>query len=190
MFSQLGPLFKTVFRAAEHADARLEIRREEKENGRKKGEDESTQDDTSALWEDSTNVSVSALRTFLIEFLQKQGADASAPVNAPESPAQTTPEPAPPVSPIAARAVKAYGAMSAQNSPPPVLPPAIETPKAPEQTDLASLLESEEIRQIHRLIAELDSLARGGIESLSIQLDGKTFLDAVEDAVRLQKGNS
>lgn len=186
MFSQLGPLFKTVFRATEHADARLEIRREEKENGRKKHEDDSAEAEESALWEDSTGVSVSALRTFLIEFLQKN--------NAPIEGVQTetvsvtpTPQPAAPVSTVAARAVKAYGAMAAQNTPH-AAPPVPQTPAPePSEGDLASLLEANEIRQIHRLIAELDALSRSGVETLSIQLDGGTFLDAVDAAVRLQK---
>jgi hypothetical protein len=141
------------------------------------------------LWEDSTGVSVSALRTFLIEFLQKHNAGDSAPDVEAET-VTLPPQAAAPVSSVAARAVKAYGAMAAQ-TPPPIVPPAPQAPpENPAETDLASLLEAAEIRQIHRLIAELDGLARNGVESLSIQLDGRTFLDAVDEAVRLQKSGA
>lgn len=188
MFSQLGPLFKTVFRATEHADARLEIRREEKESGRKKNDRNEAEEDTGALWEDSTGVSVSALRTFLFEFLHKNNAPEPASDIA-ESIVTMPPLQTAPVSSVAARAVKAYGAMAAHNHPAPP-PPVLQAPPEQPPEDLASLLEANEIRQIHRLIGELDGLARLGIDSLSIKLDGRTFLDAVAEAIRLQKNGA
>lgn len=195
MFSQLGPLFKTVFRAAEHADARLEIRREEKENGKKKDSETAEDSDPNLMWEDSTSVSVVALRSFLMEFLQKQNPDLSA------APLQTTRTDTPPLgtlipefeepppfqaarvtSAMAARAAKAYGA-SAE-----IMPSAapILQPQDPMTTlSDADLLESAEIRLMHQLIKDLDVLARRGVESLIIQMND-TFLDSVHAAVRLQ----
>lgn len=186
MFSQLGPLFKTVFRTAKQTDARLEIRREEKEQGRKKEADDTPEEESSALWEDSTAVSISALRAFLMQFLQKHRAPAPASSITTDIPAPQAQTPAP-VSTVAARAAKAYAAIAAQNTPVAPPPQTLQTPTETPETDLGSLLEAEEIRQIHRIIAELDTLTRTGTESLSIQLDGGTFLDAVEAAVLLQK---
>ncbi len=193
MFSQLGPLFKTVFRSAEHADARLEIRREEKENGRKKQDEQAEDDSTNALWEDSTAVSVIALRAFLIEFLKKNNAgDVPAmteAVNEAEdlTAIETVPPPAP-VSSVAARAVKAYTSMTTQNAytPPPVATPP-ENPNNP-NADLASLLAADEVRTIHRLIGELDTLSKNGVETLTILMNG-TFLESVSEAIRLQKSS-
>lgn len=193
MFSQLGPLFKTMFRSAEAADARLEIRREEKESGRKREGDEETIPDNNDLWEDSTSVSVTALRTFLIDFLRNQNGHDTTPDLAQQQqdlpnidmPAEEVQPPAP-TSTIAMRAAKAYGAMAAQNTPPAPLQP----PQPAGEENLADLLESDEVRQIHQLIAELDDITRKGIESLKIELEGRTFLEAVATAIHAAKESS
>jgi hypothetical protein len=194
VFSQLGPLFKTMFRSAEAADARLEIRREEKESGRKReGEEDSVSDDNT-LWEDSTGVSVTALRAFLIDFLRHQGggdfiqSQQSVLLGMEAIEEITIPAPVTPTSTIAARAAKAYGAMASQNAPtqiPQASPPQFKTG----DENLADLLQSDEVRQIHHLITELDIVARTGIESLTIELNGGTFLDAVANAIRIARGH-
>lgn len=187
MFSQLGPLFKTTLRQAESADTRLEIRRDEKnEDGRKRDYGESD-DDTSALWEDSATVSVEALRTFLIEFLKTRGLESQeTQEKIPESVLPPiTPEYRPPVNSTAARAVKAYAASSA--SAPgfhPPQPPAPETQAA--GPDLASLLRADELRTIHVLIGELDRLARSGVTMLTIE-KADSFLESLVAAVTAQK---
>lgn len=184
MFSQLGPLFKTTLRQAEKSDTRLEIRREEKENPGRKDEEDSGAEETSALWEDSTAVSVEALRTFLIEFLKTRG-DHPSQNSMPDQEAGYTPTPEyrPPANNTAARAVKAYASTAGQVSAPP--PPAEEEP---EQTvDLADLLKADELRTIHVLIHELDMLSRSGVQTLVIE-KADTFLEALVQAVRLQKG--
>lgn len=192
MFSQLGPLFKTTLRQAEQADTRLQIRREEKENQGKKDDAEESAEETSALWEDSTEVSVGALRTFLIEFLKSRGDSVP---EAPELQGENTsimsgltPESRPPVSNAAARAVKAYSSMQAQNYGP---PPVVETASEPqaEEVDLVSLLAADELRTIHVLIAELDILARKGVQMLTIE-KADSFLQALVEAVRVEKAKA
>jgi len=183
MFSQLGPLFKTTLRQAEKSDTRLEIRREEKESQGKKQDFEEESVDTSALWEDSTEVSVEALRTFLIEFLKTRGDDTGGGATAQPSAASATPAaPAPTVSPVAARAVQAYASTASHT---------VHAPPEPEMEeeetgDLADLLKADELRTIHVLIHELDVLARRGIGTLTIE-KADTFLEALVQAVRLQK---
>jgi len=183
MFSQLGSVFKTTFRQAESTDARLEIRREEKENSGKKKDQEKDAADDAALWEDSMQVSVAALHTFLVEFLKSHGAplpqeELAVSVEAVNEHA----EPRGPVSSVAARAVKAYTAMAPTTSAP--MPPV--TNEAPVEVNPADLLSAEEIRTIHSLIADVDGLAKAGHQTLSITMVG-TFLESLVQAVRLTK---
>jgi hypothetical protein len=192
VFSQLGPLFKTTLRQAEQADTRLQIRREDKEDQGKKQEFEETAEDTSALWEDSTEVSVGALRTFLTEFLKSRGdttaeADPTQPENS-SIMSGLTPESRPPATNAAARAVKAYGSMQAQNYGPPPTPVPTPEPEA-QEVDLVSLLAADELRTIHVLIAELDILARKGVQTLTIE-KADTFLEALVAAVRAEKAKA
>lgn len=189
VFTQLGALFKTTLRQAEQADTRLQIRREDKENQGKKDDPEEAPVDTSALWEDSTEVSVGALRTFLLEFLKGRGEAA------PEAEAiidentsimsGLTPEYRPPVTNKAARAVKAYSSLQTQNyGPPPVVAAAPAEPSG--DVDLVSLLQADEVRTIHVLITELDQLAQKGIQTLTIE-KADTFLESLVMAVRAEK---
>ncbi len=187
MFSQLGPLFKTHLRQAEHADARFEIKREDKNDQGKKQEFEE-KEDTTPMWEDSTQVSVEALRTFLLQFLKTRGEPTPEENNLvdPNSIyAGLSPEERTPASPTAARAVKAYATMAVYShteQPPP--PPS--EPQKEEPVDLADLLRSDELRTIHVLIAELEQLSRRGLQVLTIE-KADTFLEALVQAVRLEK---
>ncbi len=192
MFSQLGPLFKTVLRQAESADTRLAIRRDEKQDPERKQDFDQPPEEESSFWEDSTSVSVEALRTFLIEFLKTRGND-DGPATKPQAQTPVTPTAPPPgtnVSPRAAQAMKAYGAMAAQtHEPPPETPydPAPdESSYEAESGDLADLLAADELRTIHRLIHELDLLARRGITMLTIE-KADTFLESLVAAVQLEK---
>lgn len=181
MFSQLGPLFKTHLRQAESTDARLAIRRDEKQDQGKKDDEAPTEDQTSSLWEDTTSVSVEALRTFLIEFLKTRGETvAESSVKDEVSAPSITPEERKPASPRAAAAVRAYSAMAGQTH---YVPP---TEEPAEEVDLVSLLKADEVRTIHILIDELDQLGRKGVQTLTIE-KADTFLEALVQAVRAEK---
>lgn len=183
MLSQLGSVFKTTFRQAESTDARLEIRREEKENPGKKKEREKDGTDDAVLWEDSMAVSTTALHSFLVEFLKSHGAPLpqEEPVVLSEA-AIDRHEHRAPVSSVAARAVKAYTAMSPTHSSAPIA----QTPIDPATVNPADLLDAEEIRAIHTLITDVDALAKAGIQTLNITMVG-TFLESLIEAVRLTK---
>lgn len=190
MFSQLGPLFKTHLRQAEHADTRFEIKREDK-NDQGKKQDFEEKEETAPMWEDSTQVSVEALRSFLLEFLKTRGEPTPEENNGvdPNSIyAGLRPEERTPASPMAARAVKAYGtmAMYSQQDRPPSPPPEV-TQEQP--VDLADLLRSDELRTIHVLIAELEQLSRRGLQVMTIE-KADTFLEALVQAVRLEKSRA
>ncbi len=184
MFSQLGPLFKTTMRQAESADTRLGIRRDEKHEHGKKDHPEKQDEEESPLWNDSTTVSVEALKTFLNEFLKTKGIEhetTSAVITTEES--AYKPEPLKPTTTIAARAMKAYGS-HADHDPP---PPSLSETKAPEEPqDLTALLKTDEVRTMHTLIRELKNLQDRGVDFLTIEKPD-TFLEALVIAVETEK---
>ena len=189
MLSQLGPLFKTIFRKAEQSDARLEIRREEKENYKQKEHEEEEEVNDIDLWEDTTYVSIEALRSFLVDFLKSYG-DAS-PENNINSEIETInkmpqlSQPQNAINPQAARAQEAYAAMSVYAAPAAVKE---ESKPSLERKSLVDLLESDEIRTIHILIKEIDHLAKRNVHTLVIE-KAETFLKALVMAVEKQKNN-
>jgi hypothetical protein len=189
VFSQLGPLFKTHLRQAEKSDARLEIRRDEKQEHGKKQTFEEPDAESSDLWEDSTAVSVEALKAFLIQFLKARGDDApeASPVMENIRDTAQTPEFRPPANNRAAQAVRAYSSMAAQNNAPPPVSQATVPPT--QDIDLVSLLAADEIRTMHVLIAELEGLSRKGIQTLTIE-KADTFLEALVLSVRAEKAKA
>ncbi len=188
MFSQLGAIFKTHLRQAEKSDTRLEIRRDEKQDQGKKQEFDTTDEESSAFWEDSTTVSVEALKAFLVEFLKSRGDEVPETAQAATEDAFVPPAPEyrPPVNTRTARAVKAYSSMAAQVSAP--VPPqnSADSDTAPEEVDLVGLLAADEVRTMHVLISELDALTRRGVQTLTIE-KAETFLEALVLAVRAEK---
>lgn len=186
MFSELGPLFKTQLRLAEKADTRLEIRREERDEQGKKHDDTPEDEAASTFWEDSTEVSVDALKAFLIGFLTSRGdAVPEAPTPAQDIAAAPA-EYRPPVNTRTARAVKAYSSMAAQTLPPSMPPQPAETQESEDSVDLVDLLAADELRTMHVLISELDLLSRKGVQTLTIE-KADSFLSALVMAVRAEK---
>lgn len=183
MFSQLGPLFKTtLLREAERTDARLEIRRHEQDEQSRKEHDSQDEQEGSFLWDDSTEVSVEALKSFLLEFLSSKtqtqtGGKGAAPRTQHASDVERTP-----ANPIAERAIKAYGVSAAHAAPPTieVTEPEDSTQQDPEDVG------SEDIRNMHGLIADLDVLSRRGVQTLTIE-KADSFLEALILAVRAAK---
>jgi hypothetical protein len=190
LFSQLGPLFRTHLRQAEKTDTRLEVRRDDsKDHGKKHGHQAETED-SNALWEDSTSVSIEALRAFLVEFLKSRGN--AVPEARNENSDNTLipgliPEYRPPASNRAAQAVKAYSSMAGQ----PFHAPSPETtePSAPAESDLIDLLKRDDVRTMNALITELDALALKGVQTLTIE-KADTFVESLVLAVRLEKSRN
>ncbi len=186
MFSQLGPLFKTTFRKAESNDTRQNIPHDERDKGRKKREELEKEEEKLDLWEENPSVTVDALRTFLIDFLKTlPGAEDSALVQSTQTPSSTSSRPLEKTRPTStrnAKAVRAYQAMAAksQNQQTPKEPPE-ETRKEP----TADLLESQELRDIHKLIEDLDKLKNRGVTTLHIH-KADSFVDSLTNAVRLE----
>jgi hypothetical protein len=184
MFSTVGTLFKTMFRQAEHADARLEIRRDEKRDGRKSPEFEDKEED-GGLWEDSTDVSVSALKMFLQNFASGKTQAVSGQIEKQESslssPAAPLPAPGIPANTMTARAIGAYQQVAPKSA---MIPP----PAAPIPQSDADLISGEDMRIIYQLMSDLDDISARGVETLHIQ-KAATFLESLTNAVNAVKNS-
>ncbi len=192
MFSSLGPLFKTIFRQAEAADTRLGIRRDEKRDGRKRPDFDLTDDDHS-LWEDSTDVSIPALRLFLQNFVTGQDGSTqtspSAPASTPQAEIKTSTPASPPpaIMPGAtAKAISAYQTMGQRSagyaSPAPTFPTV-------QVTSDVDMLSASDIRIIYQLLDDLEKLSARGYETLSIGR-ANSFLESLANAVAVLKNES
>lgn len=186
MFSQLGPLFKTVFRKAEQSDARFEIRREEKDTQKKEDEEREESPDDVDLWADSTNVSIQALRNFLIDFLKSKGDavpeegdniafNTNSVINNTEESKNSHTQ----------RALKAYKTMSSYAQTQDMAQKTQSQQSTNGQT-LSDLLAVDELRTMHVLISELDILFKAGVQTLIIEKD-ESFLKALVSAVQKAK---
>jgi hypothetical protein len=180
MFSQLGPLFKTTFRKAESNDTRQKIPHEERDqNSRKQNEDEKPAS-TAELWEDNTDVSIEALRAFLINFLKKlpEAQEIGIPDPLPQKNNNPRPkEPTRPTNTQNAKAVRAYQAQAAYT------PSTAEKDKNNEKsTKTRPTIENKEMRDIYQLIDNLEILSNRGVQMLTIEKSGD-FLSSLRHSV-------
>lgn len=186
MFSQLGPLFKTTFRKAETNDTRLAIPHDEREKGRRKKEEEDKQASKQGPWEDEATVTVTALRAFLVNFLKTipDAEDGTSPESreTEESLSVRPPEKSRPTNTQNAKAVRAYQSM-AEKTHTPAPPPQKDNEKVEPTADL---LQSQELRDIHQLISDLEELENRGLQVLKIE-KAATFIDGMKNAVQLAK---
>lgn len=191
MFSNLGPLFKTTFRQAESNDTRLHIPHEERDDpNRNKKEPEKDKEGT--VWEDDTIVSIEALRSFLINFLKTlPGGEDLAQYETKRQEEglvkKRPPQSVRPTNTRNAKAVRAYQSMAQHSNG--MIDSADREENEQEQQSAApdaTLLKSQELRDIHGLIDDLERLKRSGVEQVHIK-KADTFLGALKNAVKLLK---
>jgi len=184
MFSQLGPLFKTTFRQAESNDTRQNIPHEERDKGRKKHEEDTPKEEEKEFWEESPSVSVGALRTFLINFL-KTLPGAQDDILVKQETSQTNnirpKEASRPTNTRNAKAVRAYQSMAEKAKA--SAPPPITNEKSTRVEPTADLLQSDELREVHKMIEDLDILARRGVENLNIR-QADNFVESLKNAIQ------
>jgi len=185
MFSKLDAIFRSLPRQAESTDTRLGIRRDEqREEGRKNKEREEKPDETD-LWQDSTVVSVAALRAFL----ENLAGDAVIPALQPAGPdgenlaVSSVPAAPPPPSP-AAYAAQTYKA-TAQRGGSDAPPPSAAARGEPQQAAGIDL-SLDEVRVMHSLSDDLAFLAEKGVSQLNIPR-GESFLKSIMEAVARAK---
>ena len=181
MFSNLGPLFKTTFRKAESTDTRQGIQREDKKITRHRDEKPDDNRISVDLWEDDASVSVESLRAFLIDFLKNNKNKDATKVENYAKPLEN--KTAKPKNTIIAKATNAYQSLAEKTA-----PSSIPSLKENDPVSDADLIESEEIRRIHTLIEDLDTLSSNNINALYIQ-KADSFVESLQNAVRLQLSN-
>ncbi len=191
MFSQLGPVFKTMFRQAEAADTRLGIKKDEKHDEGHKDSAEEHASETRDLWEDSAGVTVEALLVFLKDYLKNNGVSSFSNKSRPQVQEENaavidsaiftaqSSSAIPPVTAQAARAVQAYSRQSTEAAAP--LPP-----PASDHVTMTEALTAEDVRTVYVLIEDLEMLQTRGIQAVSIER-ADTFLGSLIKAVSIAK---
>lgn len=174
MDSKLDPVYRALFRHAEHSGDRQDVRREEAPGGDGRRKDDRERPERPDPWQDDTVVSVTALRALLLNLL-----------GTPAELAQPAPPPAPlrPSDPVAARAAGAYRHTAAHQQPTaaPVATPAPATGPAPGLTD-------DDVRIIRGLITDLDRLSTRQIDVLRIEKNGSFLHSLAAAAARALAG--
>lgn len=165
MDSKLDPVYRALFRHAEHSSDRQDVKREEAPGGDHRRKDDRDRPERPDPWQDDAAVSVSALRAFLLNLLGGEQAAAQAPP-------QMTPRPS---DPLAARAAGAYRTTAAHQEPPTAIPAADPTARP------APGLTPDDIRTMRQLITDLDRLSSRQINMLRIEKNG-TFLQSLSAA--------
>lgn len=171
MFSNLGNIQLHKPRQAETADTRLGIGRHEKDaHQNKSGKDK---DEDFFDQEDSTTVSIEALRVFLLNFLKSQQ-EAESKESAPQiNTAVASPAP----SSEAAQAAGAYAATAKANE---------RTEISAEETATQEMLSTEDTRRMLALLETLKFLEQNGVEFLAIER-GESFLSSLINAAEKAK---
>ena len=178
MFSKLGHVLTPRPREAEHADARLDINRQNPDEQQKKNKGEKPERDA-FFAEDNTTVSVEALQMFLQNFLksletQEKPGRTMPTMRAPdEAPANDLPPP----SNKAAQAISAYTAQDRSHS-----APSVDSAENMREAAENMGLKPEEIRTIHALLADLKILSQRGATYITIERSD-SFLRSLSDAV-------
>lgn len=190
MFSQLGPLFKVQFRQAESNDTRQYIPHEERDKNRKKQEEQKQTKTDDTAWTDDASVSVLALRRFLIDFLKTlPGSEDYNLVNNQinnENSSIRPKEKNRPTNTYSAKAVRAYQTMATHAQHP--ADDTSETNQTKDNKPTADKLASKEIREIHGLITDLETLEKKGVTMLNI-LKAESFVEGMKRAIQKELQN-
>lgn len=182
MYSRLDPIFKTQLRHAETLDTRQGIRRHEEQGGKKRDHEKDEEPDEDDLWEDSTTVSIPALKSFLEQLVgsasrkQDLAAEKDISDSDPEHPHS---EASSQKSQRAAKAAQAYQRTHrAVHDEERTLPEG----SSPQNIELRP----EEIRTIHTIIQDLAALSDDGHRELTLQ-KAESFLQSLVNAVQVSK---
>ncbi len=196
MFSGLSPLYKILMRHAESTDTRQEMHKDETRVQNLNNDDQSAGNFSPLLWEDSTSVSVSALKYFLEAILavaQKQSRpevqtpppEDVVPTEQPEMPPVHTPDAG------TQRALNAYKSTAIATGSPEAAAmrptPIMETiAPDPSASDITTDLREEDIQLVKQFILDLTQLELRGVRDLEIDR-GQTFLESVRLAITVAK---
>lgn len=166
MLTNLGQLWTSTGRKAEHTDARQHIIRQNPDQPRRKQNEPEPQEPE----EDLAEASIDSLILFLQSALPAEDSENAIPAT--ETPAAEPTE----QNKHAAAAANAYQNASGQRHAP------ARKEQKPSQAQ-PSKLSAEEVKTIHTLLNDLRNLQTSGIQSLPIR-EGENFLDSLVKAIR------
>lgn len=187
MWSRIDPLIQTIARKVEQTDPRMEIRRDESElyTKRKREDDGSSR---SMPWEDTTIVSVTALKNFLMGLLGTVGIQSNpehAEEDQPQEEAGIT-DHHDPASTYLSRATNAYQATGRAvhdkniETPPPNTK--LEDGREASMVALGEDFGEEGRAQIAQYIQDLSGLEKNGVEDIALRRT-LTFLEAIGQGI-------
>lgn len=175
--TRFDPIIQAVTRRAEDIYTKMGIKRDESEDLNRKKRDNRPADSPSALWEDTTEVSLLALRGFLEDLLGEH--------TGPVIPQQTPPPPTTATTSPAAKAASAYAATGHVVHDRNVEP---ETPPSPPHNSstsgftLGDDFGEEERAMIRAYIKTLTALEARGQTTLTLRRS-LTFLESIKEAI-------
>jgi hypothetical protein len=180
MDSRLDSIFRTNFQPAERADTWLGIRREEPQNDQRRkhsGKQIREEEET----EDAATLSVLSLHGFLKMLLVQAGEQPSPPSSPAAPPERDHPVSENNASRAAARAANAY--QNTARAAPGSHIDLTETAPSPASAGPALALSGEELRVIHQLLRDVETLAERGTATINLH-PGDRFLDSLAIGVR------
>ena len=179
MDSRLDSLFRTGFKPAEKTDTRQGIRREEPTDPDKKKEHHREEKEP-APFSDDPVLSLQSLHSVLTMLLQQGGENA--PVTSPAPvPLSAPPALLPPEAQRASRAASAYQSTARSVSPGNSV--ALGDAPQPPASGPAIVLSAAELRSIHALLHDVETLARHGVATITLR-PAESFLQSLMESVK------
>lgn len=185
MLSRLDPIFQTILRRTEETDTRLHIRRDESQGWKKGKKGPETGEYAPLAWEDSTSVSVAALKSFLQILRQGSVLDSSPASSELEISEESVKENDHSPGHANYLAARAYQTTARVVHDPNIEMPSPAPPSggaAAEAVSLGSDFSESDLANVDAFIADLMELERRGVTELTIQRS-QTFLEGVRQAI-------
>jgi hypothetical protein len=174
MFSKLDGIFQGLPpRHVENANTRLEIRRDESENQRKKKDHDADGEYSAIPWEDIAFVSIASLRTFLESIVTTE---TELDINSAPPPVNEA------TTALNQRAASAYQSVGRAVHDQNVTAPAV----AP--THIETNFSDVELARVRIYISDLADLSRRGVTELGMQRSS-TFLESIGEAIQKAKAD-
>lgn len=181
MVSRIDPFLKQFVRHAEGTDTRQDIRKDESKIHGAHKDGAGSGEYSPMLWEDTTAVSVSALKMFLQNILAASEGHDETPVEAPVISPETQ---AAPMDVSRQKAMNAYQTTARATGT--VSTPAAAPPPPRQEGEITADLRPEDIALIRQFIADLTMLEEKGVQQVEIERS-QTFLEGVREAIATAK---
>ncbi len=187
----LGPVIRAVARKAENIYSKMAIRRDESEDLGRKKKDSGDGEAKALPWEDTTEVSITALRGFLEDLLGVQH-EIPMPPSTATLPAGTDSSSGPSAAARAANAYQTTGRVvhdhNVDYTPPPhqSSPTTMSGDTTSGTTGLTANFSEEERARLKSYLLDLENLEQRGISTLTLRRS-LTFLESVHLAIEDQK---